>query len=120
MTASVGRPKQDAYWTQILGQWIRECREEELAVSQEELGRLLGVTRTTVNKWESGKVSPPIRKMVGLYRMTRLARQGVQDRDELSAESQKVCYMDVEGMLEAVGSTATCQSSSSKVSKRKR
>ncbi|MCS6860655.1 MAG: helix-turn-helix domain-containing protein [Abditibacteriales bacterium] len=105
MTASVGRPKQDKLWTQIVGKWIRECRQTELSVSQEELGKMLGVTRTTVNKWESGKVSPPIRKMVGLYRMTQLARQGVADRQKLYEEAAKVCFTDVEGMLESVMSS---------------
>lgn len=120
MTAPVGRPKQDKLWTQIVGKWIRECRQTELSVSQEELGKMLGVTRTTVNKWESGKVSPPIRKMVGLYRMTQLARQGVEDREKLSDEAGKVCLMDVEGMLESVGSSATCSPSNSKRAKRKK
>ncbi len=38
--------------------WVRELRKR-LGLSQELLGRRVGVSQTTVGRWESGEAPPP-------------------------------------------------------------
>ena len=40
---------------------LKNCREE-LEITQEELGRILGVSRKTVTGWENNNVTMPLSK----------------------------------------------------------
>ena len=42
---------------------LKNCREE-LEITQEELGKVLGVSRKTVTGWENNYDTMPLRKMV--------------------------------------------------------
>lgn len=44
---------------------IRELREHK-KMTQDELGKLVGVGRSTVAKWESGENSPRARQLISL------------------------------------------------------
>ena len=79
----LGRSGRDRRFAKLIGQWIREQRQDVLGMKQGELAGLLDVTRTTVNKWESGRVSAPISKTVAIYHLVELTREGVRDRGEL-------------------------------------
>jgi len=79
----LGRSGRDVRFAKLLGQWIREQRQEVLGIKQDALAEFLDVTRTTVNKWESGRANIPILKAVAVYHLVKLAREGVRDRAEL-------------------------------------
>ena len=44
---------------------IRELRENK-KMTQDKLGRLVGVSRSTVAKWESGENMPRVRQLISL------------------------------------------------------
>jgi len=53
------KPKETEVVPQTLGEHVRK-RRQELKLSQDEAGTLLGVTSFTVLNWEKGKTEPPI------------------------------------------------------------
>jgi len=77
------RSGRDRLRARAVGQWIGEQREKALGMAQGELAEFLDVTRTSVNKWENGRPSVPIAKVVAVYRLVQLTREGVRDRGEL-------------------------------------
>jgi len=85
-----------------VGLWIRGKREDVLRMSQGELAEFVEVTRTTVNKWESGKVSAPIPKAVAIHEMARLMREGLRDKQALKDELYRLTRIDVNGLMEDI------------------
>jgi len=98
--SAVGRPKRDQAWARLVGLWIRGKRENILGMSQGDLAGFVEVTRTTVNKWESGKVSAPIPKAVAIHEMARLMREGLRDKQALKDELNRLTRIDVDGLME--------------------
>lgn len=49
----------------ILGERIKSLREER-ALTQGELGQVIGVSNITISKYESGNVVPPTHRIVSL------------------------------------------------------
>ena len=98
--SSVGRPKRDRYWSFLIGQWIRSKREKILGMKQGELAQFVKVTRTTVNKWESGKVGAPMPKVVAIYELAKMVSGGTRDRAELHERLNKLTNLDVDGLLD--------------------
>ncbi len=45
--------------TKVIGQFLKELRKEK-GMTQEELGKAIGVTNKTISKWENGNYMPPI------------------------------------------------------------
>lgn len=62
--------------TQNLPSFIKEVRRQ-LALSQEDLARELGISFATVNRWENGQVKPSKLAKVQFDNFcTRMTRQG--------------------------------------------
>ena len=97
--ASVGRPRQDKYWARQVGLWIRAQREQVLGMSQEDVADLVNVTRTTVNKWESGRVSAPISKVVMIFGLVQKALDGVQEKERLKIELERLETLGIEEFI---------------------
>lgn len=53
---SYGRNNTEKEWDSIMGSRIKQLREER-RMTQEELGKILGVQKSAVAKYENGKVS---------------------------------------------------------------
>jgi transcriptional regulator with XRE-family HTH domain len=68
-------------------------------MSQGELAEFANVTRTTVNKWESGRVSAPIPKVVAIHELARLFKGGLRDKERLKEELDKLTALDIDGLL---------------------
>ncbi len=82
-----------------VGKIIREARKR-LGLSQEKLGELVGVTRSAVNQWESGKTTPESDKLPELARILKLAAEemlGVRrlQNDSSPATKSKLLKSDV-------------------------
>jgi len=92
--AGTRRPTRDRRWVLLVGQWIREQREEVLGMRQGELAEFLDVTRSTVNKWENGKVSVPVSKAVAIHHLVKLARRGIRDRGRLRERLDQLTVID--------------------------
>ncbi|MER8043480.1 helix-turn-helix transcriptional regulator [Streptomyces sp. NPDC094032] len=58
-------------------------RRKTLGYSQEKLAELLGVDRTTVGRWESGKIAPQPRQRPGLAAALEVS---LQELDALLAQ----------------------------------
>lgn len=51
----------------IFGERVRKLREEH-ALTQGELGQIIGVSNITISKYESGAVVPPTHRIISLAR----------------------------------------------------
>ena len=63
---------------------LKNCREE-LEITQEELGRILGVSRKTVTGWENNYDTMPLSKLVkfsNLYKYSLDYILGLSSKDE--------------------------------------
>ena len=104
--SSVGRPKRDQRWARLLGQWIRAKRERILKISQGDLAKFVNVTRTTVSKWESGKVTAPTPKLVAVYELVKMVHAGVRDKQQLLAHLEKLTDLDIDAVLADLAKSA--------------
>ena len=71
---------------------LKDCREE-LEITQEELGKALGVSRKTVTGWENNYDTMPLRKMVqfsNLYKYSLDYITGLSSKNEY----QKIDKLD--------------------------
>ncbi|MBI3922288.1 MAG: helix-turn-helix transcriptional regulator [Armatimonadetes bacterium] len=112
-----GRPRRNTSSALALGQWIRERREEDLSFSQSELAEVMGVSRTSVNKWESGRTTPPIDKVCMIHCLVQKAREGAQCKDQLMAEAGKLRSSSVHGFVHELTSGLKSASVLSKVAR---
>lgn len=73
-----------------MGEFIKQLREER-QLTQEELGKLLGVNRDAVSKWEKGRVEnikrTTIKKMAELFKVSPAELMCFEDLNPASKES---------------------------------
>lgn len=91
-----------------IGEMIKRIREET-GMSQEELGRLLGVTQAAISKYESGKTPIPKDVLVKIATLTKeditsyldylpLASETVQEVTDPKAKPETIIYIVKSGM----------------------
>jgi phage repressor protein C with HTH and peptisase S24 domain len=75
----------------VIGKNIKRLRQE-IGLSQEELGRCIGVTKSTISQWELGKAFPKPKNIVKLAEQLNVARESIEhDSYTATVKQHKLC-----------------------------